>query len=132
MSPHAAELLLQAVKELGLLAVRDLLVEVDLFAAGKEFTASELVAHADIPRNLRLRRAIEAVGDTVSAKKLGWFFKTWDSIAIDARYVEACGQDADGSTIWRVSPTKPPQIVTATEGDSNIATLPPLIRKISV
>jgi hypothetical protein len=103
--PHAAELLLQAVAEFGLLALRDLYIEIALLAGARQFTTAEVCAHAALPENHRLRAAIEAACGEVSPRKLGKILAKWEGFSVASLRIDCTGTDALG-ILWRVSQSK--------------------------
>lgn len=96
------ELLLTACQECGALHLRDLYVEVALLAAGKEFTSAEIVGHAALPENHRLRAAIEAtLGADYGAGKLGKLFAQHWGVALAGIAITGVGQEAN-AVLWQV------------------------------
>jgi hypothetical protein len=103
---RAAELLLAAADESGVLDVFVLWRELAELAGDREFTAREAVAHARLPANARLLAAIEAVCGEVSPRKLGKQLALWEGARIASLRIDRIGDDAAG-LLWRVSRGKP-------------------------
>ena len=100
--------LLRICGELGLLALRDLYVEIELLAGGKEFTSAELVGHASLPENQRLRAAIEAAcGTDCGAGKLGKLFARLEDEVIAGIAIYAVGNEGN-AVVWsaKVNPER--------------------------
>ena len=108
--------------DLGPLALRDLYREVHELAGGKEFTSAEIVAHAALPGNHRLRCAIEAAcGPDCSAGKLGKLFALYANTDIAGIAITRIGEEAN-AILW----TCQSQTQRAAAADTgNIITLPP-------
>jgi hypothetical protein len=123
--PDVTPLLLRVCSELGLLALRDLYIEVALLADDRAFTTAELAAHASLPENGRLRAAIEAACGEVSARKLGKIFAKWEGVDIASLQADCIGSDPAG-ILWRVSPAKPIPDRTPVADCASIVALPPV------
>jgi len=118
--------LLQVCAELGLLALRDLFVELALLAGDRAFTSAEVVAHAALPENHRLRAAIQRLcGAEYAAGKLGKLFAKWAGVDIVGIVITAIGADAN-AVLWAVK-VNPERTAPASSG--NIVALPPTLEK---
>jgi hypothetical protein len=116
--------LLKVCADLGLLALRDLFVELAIVAGDRTFTASEVCAHAAVPVNRRLRAAIEANCGEVSPRKLGKILAKSEGLDVASLLVHCIGNDAAG-ILWRVSRLKPISTVTAANEDAIVSALSP-------
>jgi len=101
MTENGISLLLAAAEDAGALALRDLFVELELLADGKPFTSGEVIAYAATPGNERLRRAIVANCDELSARKLGQFLAKWAGKNVASLWAESAGSES-GAILWRV------------------------------
>ena len=100
MRDRVVGLLLAACQECGALQLRDLYVEVALLADGKEFTSAEIVAHASLHENHRLRTAIEAkLGVDFAAGKLGKLFAMHAGADIAGIAITKIGEEAN-AVLW--------------------------------
>jgi hypothetical protein len=96
----ALPLLIAAARESGALAVRDALRELEIVAAGRDFVACEVAAHATLPAHHRLRAALDAIGAT-DARRLGKWLEKWEGRVVDGLRIDAIGSDRQG-ILWRV------------------------------
>ena len=96
---------LAAASEAGALAIFLMLYELKALANDKAFTCAEVCAHANLPHNLRLRVAIEAVCDGLAPRKLGKALAKWEGRDIAGLRVEFVGYDALGIR-WVVTATQ--------------------------
>ena len=119
MREHVVELLLQAAQESGALALRDLWREVALLAGDREFTSAEVVAHASLPENHRLRAALDAAcGADYGAAKVGKIFAKWADVDVAGIAIVAIGEEAN-AIVWRAKVN--PARTAGTDADKIIA-----------
>lgn len=103
MTDRVTVLLLEAARESGALAVRDAFRELEILARGCDFTAAEVAAHAGVPRNQRLREALDAVGAS-DARRLGKWLPRWKGHVIDGLRLEQVSDYDRAGALWRVLP----------------------------
>ena len=97
---RTVELLLAACEACGALRLRDLYREVAELAGDREFTSSESIAHAEFPRNYRLRRALVAMlGPDYSAGKLGKLLALHAGIDLAHIAISPIGEEAN-AMVW--------------------------------
>jgi hypothetical protein len=102
MTNRAVLLALALADECGALVWRDLWLEIAAVAGDREFTSSEIVAHAKA--NPRLLHALEAVCcEKVSAVKVGQLFARWEGVSLAGLMIEAIGKDQN-AIVWRLHP----------------------------
>jgi len=101
------ESVLTAAQLCGALQLRDLWVETAALAGAKEFTSAEIVAHAALPENRRLKAAIEsACGADFGAAKVGKLLAKWANVDIAGIVITPIGAEAN-AVVWsaKVNPT---------------------------
>jgi hypothetical protein len=121
---RVAELLLAACAESGALALFAMMSELKALADGAEFTTPEACAHATVPKNVRLRAAIEAVCGEIDARKLGRVLSRWRGRDFGFRStVISIGADK-GWLLWKFAaldllPAPTPALFSATMPQSD-------------
>jgi len=101
---RVAELLLAACRASGALSTFTLLYELQALAGDREFTTPEVVAHARLPGNARLRAAIQAAAGEIDARKLARLLSRWREKDVGLRsVVTSIGVD-HGWILWKFAP----------------------------